>query len=39
MFEQSDVCDTTDEDDETTNESVRDDENGASGRTKITPNG
>ena len=38
MFEQSDVCGTNDDDDETANKSVRDDENGASGRTKITPN-
>ena len=38
MFEQSDTCDTIDEDDETTNESVKDDETGASGRIKITPN-
>ena len=39
MFEQSDVCGTNDDDDETTgNRSVKDYENGASCRTKITPN-
>ena len=38
MFEQSETCDTADEEDEAANESVKDDENGASGRTKITPN-
>ena len=38
MLEPSDVCDTNDDDDETANKSVKDDENGASGRTKITPN-
>ena len=39
MFEQSDVCGTNDDDDEVTgNKSVKDDENGATGRTKITPN-
>ena len=39
MFEQSDVCGTNDDDDETTgNKSAKDDENGASCRTKITPN-
>ena len=38
-FEQSDVCGTIDDDDETAgNKSVKDDENGASCRTKITPN-
>ena len=37
-FEQSDVCGTIDDDDETTgSKSVKDDENGASCRTKITP--
>ena len=38
MLEPSDACDTNDDDDETANKSVKDDENGASGRTKITPN-
>ena len=38
MFEQSETCDTADEEDEVANESVKDDENGASGRIKITPN-
>ena len=39
MFEQSDVCGTNDDDDEVTeNKSVKDDESGAAGRTKITPN-
>ena len=38
-FEQSDVCGTIDDDDETAgNKLVKDDENGASCRTKITPN-
>ena len=38
MFEQSETCDTADEEDEVANESVKDDENGAPGRIKITPN-
>ena len=38
MFEQSETCDTADEEDEVANESVKDDENGAPGRVKITPN-
>ena len=38
MLEPSDVCDTNDDDDETANKLVKDDVNGASGRTKITPN-
>ena len=39
MLEESDVCGTNDDDDETAgNKSVKDDENGESCRTKITPN-
>ena len=36
-FEQSETCDTADEEDETVDESVKDYENGASGRAEITP--
>ena len=39
MLEESDICDTNDDEDETAgNKSVKDDENGESCRTKITPN-
>ena len=37
-FEQSETCDTADEEDETADESVKDDEIRASNRVKITPN-
>ena len=37
MFEQGENCDTADEEDETADESAKDDENGASNRVKITP--
>ena len=38
VFEQGENCDTADEEDETADESAKDDENWASNRVKITPN-